>query len=138
MFRGFFREAFGLLALACGLGASVFFGEGWGGELAQRWNWSPGFARVVAHVGLFVVPYTLLQGLGYALHRLGRAVLLGGMDRVAGALFGAATGVLLAGAGLWVMREWGWGGALLARSSLAAPLMDAFRRVARWASAGGL
>lgn len=134
LFRGFFREACGLLALAVGLGASLWGGGGLGRELAARWGLAPGLARSIAHALLFLGPYVVLQGLGYALHRLGRAVFLGGLDRAAGALFGAAAACLLAGAGLGFAARSGWGGQWLAASRLAKPLQEAFQRAIAWAS----
>lgn len=134
LFRGFFREACGLLALAVGLGVSLLGGEGLGRELAARWGLALGLARGIAHALLFLVPYAVLQGLGYALHRLGRAIFLGGLDRAAGALFGAAAACLLAGAALGLAARSGWGGQWLAASRLAKPLQEAFQRVLAWAS----
>lgn len=135
--RGFFREAFGLLALTVGLAASLLGGQGLGREVAARWGLSPTLARAGAHVLLFVGPYAVLQGLGFALSRLGRAVFLGGVDRAAGALFGAAAACALAGAGLGLAARSGWGGEWLASSQLAKPLHDAFQRLLVWAAQFG-
>jgi uncharacterized membrane protein required for colicin V production len=132
--RGFFREALGILALAVGLGASLLGGEALGREMASRWGLVHSLSRALAHVVLFLGPYAALRGLGYALHRLGRAVALGGMDRAAGAVFGAAGAALLAGAGLGLASRSGWGGEWLASSLLAKPLQEAFQRLLVWAA----
>ncbi|MDW7709128.1 MAG: CvpA family protein [Deferrisomatales bacterium] len=132
--RGFFREAFGLLALTVGLGASLLGGEALGRELGSRWDLAPAVGRTVAHVGLFLGPYAVLQALGYAASGLGRAVFLGGLDRVAGAVFGAAAASLLAGAGLGLVLQTGWGAEWGAASVLAKPLQEAFQRLLFWAA----
>ena len=132
--RGFFRETCGLLALTCGVGASVLLGASLGENLLEPRGLDPRWARVVAHAAAFLLPYIGLQAMGYVLHRLGRAVFLGGLDRVGGALFGALSGVLLAGAGLHLAVGFEWGGRWLTDSRLAHPLAEAFRRSAEWAS----
>lgn len=135
--RGFFREAFGLLALAVGLGTSLLGGEGLGREIVSRWGLAPVLSRTAAHVVLFLGPYAVLQALGYAVHRVGRAVFLGGVDRVAGAVFGAAAAALLAGAALGLASREGWGSEWLATSQLAKPLHEAFQRLLLWAAGFG-
>lgn len=132
--RGFFREAFGLLAVAGGVGASVLLGDAAAREAAARWVLSPLVARVVGHAVLFLVPYFLLQAAGYLLHRVGRAVFLGGADRVAGALLGAAAGVLLGGAVLDLAADVPWARGWVSDSELAAPLAGAYRQAAGWAA----
>ncbi len=135
--RGFFREAFGLLALVVGLGTSLLGGEGLGREIALRWGLAPVLSRTAAHVVLFLGPYAVLQALGYAVHRVGRAVFLGGVDRVAGAVFGAAAAALLAGGALGLASREGWGNEWLATSQLAKPLHEAFQRLLQWAAGFG-
>jgi uncharacterized membrane protein required for colicin V production len=110
--------------LGASLSESLFVGRG----LDATW------ARPAAHAVAFLVPYIALQTVGYLLHRLGRAVFLGGLDRAGGALFGALAGALLAGAGFHVAASFGWGGGWMTGSRLAHPLAEAFRRSAEWAS----
>lgn len=133
-FRGFFREAFGLLALTVGIGASVLFGQTLGRELAPLWSLEPALARTVAHAVLFLGPYVGLHAVGYGLHRLGRTLFLGGFDRVAGLAFGALTGIVFTGAVLSLLAEWEPAGPWLHGSRLAGPFAEAFRRAAQWAS----
>lgn len=135
--RGFFREAFGLLAVVGGIGASVLFGEALGQEAVLRWGVSPWVGRVGAHGVLFLGLYLGFQAVGYGLHRLGRVVFLGGLDRLAGALLGVLTGVLLAGAGALAVAEVSWARGWLEGSVLAEPLRAAFLRAAAWLQGGG-
>lgn len=128
--RGFFREAFGLGALVVGVAASVWLGERLAAEVMSRWIGYPLGARMAAHAALFLGPYLGLQAVGFLLHKLGRAVLLGGADRLVGGLFGALTGVVAAGAGLAGAQRAGVGGPWLADSVAAGELAAGFLRLA--------
>jgi len=120
--RGFFREAFGLAALAVGVAAAVWLGERFAQEVVARWIAQPLVARVGAHAALFLGPYLGLQAVGYVLHKLGRAIFLGGLDRLVGGVFGALTGALVVGVALAAAQNAGIGGAWLADSTLASHL----------------
>lgn len=120
--RGFFREAFGLAALVAGVAAAAWLGERFADEVVARWIAQPVVARVGAHVVLFLGPYLGLQAVGYVLHKLGRAIFLGGLDRLVGGVFGVLTGALVVGVGLAAAQNAGIGGAWLADSTLANPL----------------
>ena len=128
--RGFFREAFGLGALVAGVAASVWLGERLAAEVVSRWIGIPLGARVAAHAVLFLGPYLGFQAVGFLLHKLGRAVLLGGADRLVGGLFGTLTGVVAAGAGLAAAQRAGVGGSWLAESAVAGELAAGFLRLA--------
>jgi membrane protein required for colicin V production len=124
--RGFFREAFGLAALVAGAGLSVWAGERFAAEVVSDWVSQPVWGRAIAHGVLFLGPYLGLQASGFLLHKLGRAILLGGADRVVGGLFGAVTGVVAAGAGLAAAQRAGIGGPWLAESAVARQLSEGF------------
>ncbi len=136
LFRGFFREAFGLAALVAGCAATLLVGADAAAELTRqatvRWELGPGAARVLVHAALFLVPFLVLHAAGFVLHKLGRAVFLGGLDRLAGGLLGCATGILLAGACLAFLAQWPGPARWLAGSRLAPPLMAVFRGAAQW------
>jgi uncharacterized membrane protein required for colicin V production len=86
-------------------------------------------ARVAAHTVLFFGPYLGLQALGFLLHKLGRAVLLGGIDRVVGGVFGGVTAVVAAGAALAAAQRAGVGGPWLAESAVAHQLGEGFSQL---------
>ncbi len=132
--RGFSRELFGLAALGCGVLVSAALGPDVAREVAARWSVDPGVAAGVARIGLFLVPFVTLQAVGLGVHRLGKALFLGGLDRFAGALFGAGTAVVALGAALTVADRWSVAGRWLAGSRLAAPLAEVFRDAATWLS----
>jgi membrane protein required for colicin V production len=132
--RGFFREACGLGALISGLAASFALGQNLGRILANQWDLAPPVAGTVAHALLFLGPYVTLQAVGFGLHRLGRALFLGTLDRVAGLALGVAAGTVLAGGGLALLAQTARGAAWLEGSVLAAPITAAFLGAARWAA----
>jgi uncharacterized membrane protein required for colicin V production len=137
--RGFFREFFGLLALACGFGAAAVWGPALGREALEPLAWFGATgSRVAACVLVFLVPYVGLRALGSVAHGLGQAIFLGGLDRLVGALFGGLAGVFLLGAGIDLAVESGLGAAWLAESRLAPSLREVFQRLAAWASGLGL
>lgn len=129
LIRGFFREAFGLGALVAGVGASVWLGERLAEQVVSRWVGQPLLGRSAAHLVLFLGPYLGLQAVGFLLHRVGRAISLGGADRAVGGVFGGVTAVVTAGAGLAAAQHLGVAGPWLAESSLADPLGRAFLRL---------
>jgi len=67
------------------------------------------------------------------LHRLGRSVHLGGLDRAAGAVFGLVAGVLLVGAAAAAAAQTSWGGEWVRSTRLARPLLEVFERALAWA-----
>ncbi|GAB4270889.1 MAG: hypothetical protein Kow0092_25380 [Deferrisomatales bacterium] len=131
-FRGFFREACGLLALAAGLGAAVLYGEAGAAEATARWGVPELVARPAARAALFLAPYVALQAVGFGLHRLGRAVFLGGLDRLGGAAVGAVTGALLAGVAVLGLERTGWGAQWVRHSAVARPAADALGTAWAW------
>ncbi len=131
--RGVFREAFALAALLAGAAVSVVWGETGAGWVANRWGLAPVASRAAAHALLFLVPYVVLQTVGYGLHRLGRSVHLGGLDRAAGAAFGLVAGVLLVGAAAAAAAQTSWGEEWVRSTRLARPLLEVFERALAWA-----
>ena len=129
--RGFFRGAFGLLGWGGGVAAALLFWNAAGRALAQRWGLGSALAYVIAFALLFLGPYVGLHFVGGALQRVSRSIRLGGIDRLAGAALGGVTGALVAGAGLSLISATKWGESLVGRSSVAKPLIMAFRQAAR-------
>jgi membrane protein required for colicin V production len=88
--RGFFRELFGMLALAAGILAA----PRWAGMVAAWLGDSLPMPDVVrdgvAFVAAFMVAYTVVNLAGLMLDRLASSLMLAGVNRVVGALLGAA------------------------------------------------
>jgi membrane protein required for colicin V production len=95
-FRGFLRELFGLLALGGGIVAAVQWG---GAASALIGDAIPGPQVIrdgVAFVAVFVGAHVLINLTGFLLDRLAAALLLGGVNRVVGAMFGGAKATAVA------------------------------------------
>lgn len=95
--RGFFREAFGLLALIGGLAAAVWFTPSGEAFIRNSFRLPPPIPAGVAFVGTFVVVHTLLNALGAFAAWLRGASAHRWLDGLGGAVVGAGKGgVLLA------------------------------------------
>jgi membrane protein required for colicin V production len=95
VFRGFFKEAISIAALLAAIWAALFFGPGIG-EFSDKWISSPDLQAWFGRVLVFAVALLIGGLLGWVVSKLVKLSLLGGVDRLAGAAFGAARGVLLA------------------------------------------
>ncbi len=92
--RGFAREALGLAAwVAAALLASRCYGAML--PLAQRWIDDPQLADVACFLIVFVLILIALSVLAGLLSRLVRFSVLGGIDRILGAVFGILRGGVL-------------------------------------------
>lgn len=134
VWRGFIREAFGLAALVLGVATCMLFGELAAQLAAQRFDMQIELARVVGYAGCFLLPYVAAQVLAYFLHKVSGALLLGGLNRFAGACFGVVAGAVAAGAILAVVTHLGWQGELLKGSKVALPLQQLFHTVLKAAA----
>ena len=95
IFRGFVKEAISIAALLVAIWAALFFGPGIGG-VSESWITSPDIQAWFGRILVFAVVLSLGGLLGWGISKLVRLSVLSGMDRLAGAIFGAARGVLLA------------------------------------------
>ncbi|MFN8624718.1 MAG: CvpA family protein [Candidatus Binatia bacterium] len=95
--RGFFRESFGLVALLGGLAAAIQFAAVGAAVLQQRFRVPAPVDAGVAFVAIFLVVHTLVNLVGVLLDRLAGALFLRGINRLAGAAFGAGKGAAILG-----------------------------------------
>jgi uncharacterized membrane protein required for colicin V production len=94
-FRGFFRELFGLAGwLGAGI-AGYLLGPVFGPAVAGRLGVPIAIGDALAAVGIFSGFFVLCHLLGWALHRLARALFLGPVDRAGGLALGAGKAVVI-------------------------------------------
>ena len=95
--RGFLRESFGLLGLVGGALAAAAGSAPLAAELEARQLLPSLLALPVAGVALFLLVYLSALLSGILAERIAHAILLGGLNRVAGVAFGVAKGAALLG-----------------------------------------
>jgi len=95
--RGFFRESFGLIALIGGIAMAIQFAALGAGLLQQRFRIPAPVDAGIAFVAIFLVVHTLVNLLGVLFDRIAGALFLRGINRLAGAVFGAGKGAAILG-----------------------------------------
>jgi membrane protein required for colicin V production len=93
--RGFIKEAISVAALLIAIWGALHLGPGVG-DISENWIKSPDLQMWFGRVLVFAVILLLGGLLGWGVARLVRLSVLSGMDRLAGAFFGAGRGILLA------------------------------------------
>ena len=92
--RGFIKEAISIAALLIAIWAALFFGPEVG-DFSENWLKSEELQMWFGRVLVFLVILSLGGLLGWGISKLVRMSVLSGMDRMLGAVFGAARGILL-------------------------------------------
>ena len=92
--RGFVKEAISIAALLVAIWAALYFGPAVG-EISDSWISSEDLKMWFGRVLVFAVILSIGGLLGWGIGKLVRLSILSGMDRLAGAVFGAGRGVLL-------------------------------------------
>jgi membrane protein required for colicin V production len=95
--RGFCRESLGLAGLFGGVLAAAAAGPHLAEALLARRLVPAAVALPVAWAAIFVATWMVAALVGHLADRLVRALLLGGLNRFAGAVFGSAKGAALLG-----------------------------------------
>jgi len=95
IFRGFVKEAISMAALLVAIWAAVYFGPRIG-DVSDSWLSSEDLQAWFGRILVFAVILSIGGLLGWGISKLVRLSVLSGMDRLAGAVFGAFRGVLLA------------------------------------------
>jgi membrane protein required for colicin V production len=94
--RGFFRELFGLVGLAVGFYVAAKYTPVVSPWFAERVTGPEALRDGIAFVSLFVAANLATNIVGFILDRVAAAFLLGGVNRAAGAVFGAGKAVAVA------------------------------------------
>lgn len=93
--RGFVKEAISITALLVAIWAALYFGPAVG-EISESWIASRDLQMWFGRILVFAVILSIGGLVGWGVSKLVRLSILSGMDRLAGAVFGAARGVLIA------------------------------------------
>ena len=96
--RGGVKEIFGVLAIVAGVAGGVYLhgpvGEALGGS---------GIARIVGFLGIFLIAAFVVHKIGSVIRTSMKLMLLGGIDRLIGAVVGFFRGALIACVALGLM-----------------------------------
>jgi membrane protein required for colicin V production len=92
--RGFVKEAISIAALLIAIWAALYFGPRVG-DISDSWISSEDLQAWFGRILVFAVILSIGGLLGWGISKLVRLSVLSGMDRLAGAIFGAVRGVLL-------------------------------------------
>jgi membrane protein required for colicin V production len=103
--RGFCRESFGLVGLVAGALVAAAAGPELARILLARRLLPPFAALPVAWSAIFLAAWIAAAVVGRLADRLARALLLGGVNRIAGAVFGSLKGAALLGFGLLLVEH---------------------------------
>ena len=118
LLRGLLREVCSLLGLVTGSLLALRFHGPLAATMAATFHLPAAFCAAVTFTLVFLAAVLFFWGIGYLLSRLVKLPLLGGMNRLAGGLFGLAESVLLLAVILYA----------LGNGSLPASLQPAFKR----------
>jgi len=91
--RGFVKEAISITALLFAIWAALTFGPS-AGEMSAGWLASKELQTWFGRILIFVLILAVGGLIGWGLSKLVRLSVLSGIDRLVGAMFGAARGVL--------------------------------------------
>lgn len=93
LFRGFVKEAISIAALLVAIWAALYFGPEIG-DVSKSWIKSEELQTWFGRILVFTVILSLGGLIGWGISKLVRLSVLSGIDRLVGAIFGAARGVL--------------------------------------------
>jgi len=93
--RGFVKEAISIASLLVAIWAALYFGPGIG-EISESWISSEDLQVWFGRILVFAVILSIGGLLSWGISKLVRLSVLSGMDRLAGSVFGALRGILLA------------------------------------------
>jgi membrane protein required for colicin V production len=95
--RGFCREGLGLVGLFAGAFAAAAFGPRLAEALIAHQVWWPAAALPLAYLVIFTAVWMAAAVLGMVADRIARALFLGGVNRIGGAILGSAKGAAVLG-----------------------------------------
>jgi membrane protein required for colicin V production len=102
--RGFIEEVMSMASLVLGLGSAFFFHKKGAAFLIERyWPDMKILPEIVAFIVIFLIVFLAVKILEYILNDIAARINLGGVDRLLGAIFGFAEGVVLVSLLLFIL-----------------------------------
>lgn len=95
VFRGLLREVCSLLGLVCGGLLAFYLHMPVAQWLMEMFHWPAQLCVTLGFLIIFLTTILIFGALGFLLHRFVSLPLLGGVNRLAGAVFGVLQGFLL-------------------------------------------
>ena len=126
--RGFIKEAISITALLLAIWAALYFGPAVG-DFAASWLDSRELQMWFGRILVFAVILSIGGLIGWGVSKLVRLSVLSGMDRLAGAVFGAGRGILIIALLILVGEFSGFSNDNWWQSSILIPHLEA---VAEW------
>ncbi|CAI8314640.1 MAG: Uncharacterised protein [Flavobacteriales bacterium] len=101
--RGFFVEIASLLALVLGVFGALHFSSFTAGLLAKylEWEYLPLLAFALTFIGIIIG----VAWIGKLLTKLAKVILLGFLNRLLGAVFGACKWLVICGVLIWILGQ---------------------------------
>jgi len=96
--NGLLLELASLAALVVGIYAAIHFSYIVGNYLVEKWQWNEGTINIVASILTFIIVVLIINLIGKLLTKVASAAMLGGLNKIAGAVFGALKMAIIIGA----------------------------------------
>lgn len=96
--NGLLLELASLAALVIGIYAAIHFSFIVGDYLMEKWEWNESTINIIACILTFIIVVLIINLIGKLLTKVAKAAMLGGLNKIAGAVFGALKMAIIIGA----------------------------------------
>lgn len=96
--NGLFIELASLAALIVGIYAAIHFKYIIGDYITEQWEWNENTINIAAFILTFILVVLIINLVGKLLTKVAKAAMLGTLNRLAGAIFGALKMAIIIGA----------------------------------------
>ncbi len=96
--NGLLLELASLVALIMGIYAAIHFSHILGNYITEQWQWNESTVNIAAFILTFIIVVLIINLVGKLLTKVAKAVMLGTLNRLAGAVFGALKVAIIIGA----------------------------------------
>lgn len=103
--NGLLLELASLAALVIGIYAAIHFSYIVGNYIMDKWQWNEGTINIIACILTFIIVVLIINLIGKLLTKVAKAAMLGGLNKIAGAAFGALKMAIIIGALLMFLHK---------------------------------